>query len=63
MDLPDEDVPLAELPDEDVPKDEYAEPTKTGDDLKAWIFVAAASGLSLVWLALSGKKKHRDGEV
>lgn len=49
-DLPDEDVPLADVP-------------STGDNLIAWVLAAAVSGVGLVWLAISGKKrKDEQGE-
>lgn len=49
MDIIDEEVPLAEVPN-------------TGDSLMLWIMAAAVSGMSLVWLVLSGKKR-KDEEV
>jgi hypothetical protein len=57
IDLPDEGVPTTDLPDEDVPK---AEVPATGDSLGAWILAAAVSGIGLVWIALTGKKREDD---
>lgn len=68
--IPDPDVPLEPTPvtpvepgtditDPDVPQAGAAEQT-TGDELYLWIALAAASGMSLAWLAISGKKR-RDG--
>lgn len=56
-DLPDEDVPQTDLPDEDVP---MAEAPKTGDNMTAWVLAAGVSGIALVWLAISGKKRKED---
>lgn len=56
-DLPDEDVPQTDLPDEDVP---MAEAPKTGDNMTAWVLAAGVSGIALVWLAISGKKRRED---
>ena len=59
-DLPDEDTPTTDLPDEDVP---LADVPSTGDNLIAWVLAAAVSGVGLVWLAISGKKrKDEQGE-
>lgn len=72
-DLPDEQVPTTDLPDEQVPTTEQpvtdlpdeetpmAEAPKTGDNAAAWILAAGVSGLALVWLAITGKKR-RDSE-
>ena len=68
--IPDPDVPLEPTPvtpvepgtditDPDVPQAGAAEQT-TGDELYLWIALATASGMSLAWLAISGKKR-RDG--
>ncbi|MDD3346345.1 SpaA isopeptide-forming pilin-related protein, partial [Oscillibacter sp.] len=64
-DIPDEsvpttDAPTTDIPDEEVPLDEFADPTKTGDTLMTWILAAAVSGVGLVWLAISGKKRKDD---
>jgi len=32
-------------------------PTKTGDNVLAWVLAAAVSGVGLVWLAIVGKKR------
>ena len=53
--LPDE--PAAEIPDEPTPADEYTDPGETGDSSLAWILAAAVSGIGLVWLSLSSKKR------
>ncbi len=45
IDIPDEDVPLADVP-------------KTGDPLILWMVSAAVSALGLIWLALSEKKRR-----
>ena len=45
--IPDEETPLADVP-------------ATGDNLIAWILAAGVSGLGLVWLALSGKKRKNE---
>ncbi|OUQ81645.1 Cna B-type domain-containing protein [Flavonifractor sp. An100] len=59
-DLGDEDVPLSELPDEDVPK---ADVPATGDNLMVWVMAAAVSGIGLVWLTLTGKKRKEDEAI
>ena len=63
-DLPDTDVPLAEpdeplteLADEEVP---LAEVPKTGDASILWAMAAAVSGLGLVWMTISGKKRREE---
>ena len=56
-DLPDEGTPTTELPEEEVP---MAEVPKTGDNMTAWILAAGVSGLGLVWLAISGKKRSEN---
>ena len=60
--LPDEETPMTEepveeLPDEDVP---MAEVPATGDTAGLWALAAGVSGLALVWLALSGKKRREE---
>ena len=37
-----------------------AEAPKTGDNAAAWILAAGVSGLALVWLAITGKKRRED---
>ncbi|MEG1658399.1 MAG: doubled motif LPXTG anchor domain-containing protein [Oscillibacter sp.] len=54
-DLPETEIPLTELPETEVP---LAEAPATGDNLAMWIMAAAISGLSLVWLMISGKKRE-----
>ena len=56
-DIPDEGTPTTDLPDEDVP---MAEAPKTGDNMTAWILAAGVSGLGLVWLAISNKKRSEN---
>jgi hypothetical protein len=53
--LPDEDPPLAELPDEDVP---LAGVPQTGDNSLLWVMTLVVSGLGLVYLVLSSKKRE-----
>ena len=53
-DLPDEGTPTTDLPDEETP---MAEAPKTGDTSLVWVLAAAASGVGLVWLAVSGMKR------
>lgn len=62
-DLPDEQTPTTEQPTTDLPDEEtpMAEAPKTGDNSTGWILAAGASGLALVWLAITGKKR-RDNE-
>ena len=62
-DLPDEQTPTTEQPTTDLPDEEtpMAEAPKTGDNSAAWILAAGVSGLALVWLAITGKKR-RDNE-
>jgi len=66
--IPDPDVPLEPTPvtpvepgtditDPDVPQAGAAEQA-TGDELYLWIALATASGMSLAWLAISGKKRR-----
>lgn len=56
-DLPDEETPLEDLPDEETP---LADVPATGDSTGLWVLAAGVSGLALVWLALSGKKRRED---
>jgi hypothetical protein len=65
--LPDEDVPLGELPDVDEPLEELpdedtplASVPRTGDRTLAWTMAAAVSGLGLVFLAVSGRKRREE---
>lgn len=60
MDIPDEQTPTTELPVIDLPDEEtpMAEAPKTGDSTGAWILAAGVSGLALIWLAISGKKRR-----
>lgn len=37
-----------------------AQPPKTGDSMGLWIAAALVSGMGLVWLALSGKKREEE---
>ncbi len=62
-DLPDEQTPTTEQPTTDLPDEEtpMAEAPKTGDNSTAWVLAAGVSGLALVWLAITGKKR-RDNE-
>ena len=59
-DLPDEQTPTAEQPVTDLPDEEapMAEAPKTGDNSAAWILAAGVSGLALIWLAITGKKRR-----
>ncbi|MDY5509160.1 DUF5979 domain-containing protein [Dysosmobacter sp.] len=56
-DLPEEETPTTELPEEEVP---MAEVPATGDTAGLWALAAGVSGLALVWLALSGKKRREE---
>ena len=62
-DLPDEQTPTTEQPTTDLPDEEtpMAEAPKTGDNSATWILAAGVSGLALVWLAITDKKR-RDNE-
>ena len=51
-DIPEE--PGTDIPEEETPK---ADAPETGDATIVWILAAAVSGIGLVWLAISGKKK------
>lgn len=60
--LPDTDVPTSDdtgvdLPEPEVPK---ADAPKTGDAAGLWAMAAAVSGMGLVWLAISGKKRKEE---
>ena len=55
--LPEEETPTTELPEEEVP---LAEVPATGDTAGLWALAAGVSGLALVWLALSGKKRREE---
>ena len=64
-DLPDEETPTTEDPLEEIPEDDVplAEAPATGDNLVAWIMAAAVSGIGLIWLAITGRKrKDEQGE-
>ena len=61
-DLPDTDVPTSgdtgtDLQDPDVPR---ADAPKTGDATWLWAMAAAVSGMGLVWLTISGKKRKEE---
>lgn len=68
--LTDEETPTGETPDNvttpDEPTDiqEEAVPKAnvpaTGDNLALWIMAAAVSGIGLVWISLTGKKRRED---
>lgn len=49
--------PGSDIGDDDVPTTP-AQPPKTGDSMGLWIAAALVSGMGLVWLALSGKKRE-----
>lgn len=49
------ELPVIDLPDEEAP---MADAPKTGDSTGAWILAAGVSGLALIWLAISGKKRR-----
>jgi LPXTG-motif cell wall-anchored protein len=53
--LPEDEVPLAELPEEDVP---LSDVPMTGDNGLLWTVVLTLSGLGLVYLVISGKKRE-----
>ena len=61
-DLPDEETPMTEEPVEELPDEEVpmAEVPATGDTAGLWALAAGVSGLALVWLALSGKKRREE---
>ena len=48
--------PTEEIPDEETP---LANAPKTGDSLGLWVLAAGASGIGLVWLALSNVKRNK----
>ena len=52
IDITDPEVPGGDLPD--VPE--------TGDNLMYWVMAAAVSGLGVVWLAITGKKRKDETE-
>ena len=61
-DLPDTDVPTSgdtgtDLQNPDVPR---ADAPKTGDATWLWAVAAAVSGMGLVWLTISGKKRKEE---
>ena len=56
IEMPDEDVPLAEIPEEIIP---LADVPKTGEEM-IYRILAAASGVSLLALAFAGRKKEED---
>ena len=60
--LPDEETPMTEEPVEELPDEEVpmAEVPATGDTAGLWALAAGVSGLALVWLALSGKKRREE---
>ena len=60
--LPDEETPMTEEPVEELPEEEVplAEVPATGDTAGLWALAAGVSGLALVWLALSGKKRREE---
>ena len=60
--LPDEETPMTEEPVEELPEEEVpmAEVPATGDAAGLWALAAGVSGLALVWLALSGKKRREE---
>ena len=35
----------------------------TGDNLMVWVMAAAVSGIGLVWLTLTGKKRKEDEAI
>lgn len=49
--------PGTDIEEPDVPVSP-AQPPKTGDSMGLWIAAALVSGMGLVWLALSGKKRE-----
>ena len=51
--------PGSDIGDDDVPTTP-AQPPKTGDSMGLWIAAALVSGMGLVWLALSGKKREEE---
>ena len=51
--------PGTDIGDDDVPVTP-AKPPKTGDSMGLWIAAAMASGMGLIWLSLSGKKREEE---
>lgn len=61
-DIDDGDTPAnpgTDIGDDDVPTTP-AKPPKTGDSMGLWIAAAMVSGMGLVWLSLSGKKRKEE---
>lgn len=52
IDTPDTPIPDVPAPGADVPA--------TGDNLMLWAMAAAVSGIGLVWLAFTGKKRKEE---
>ena len=52
IDTPDTPIPDVPAPGADVPA--------TGDNLMLWVMAAAVSGIGLVWLAFTGKKRKEE---
>jgi LPXTG-motif cell wall-anchored protein len=55
--IPENPTPTTEIPATETPK---AEVPKTGDELAVWILATVASGVGLVWLSITGKKRKDD---
>lgn len=51
--------PGSDIGDDDVPTTP-AQPPKTGDSMGLWIAAALVSGMGLVWISLSGKKREEE---
>ena len=51
--------PGTDIGDDDVPVTP-AKPPKTGDNMGLWIAAAMVSGMGLIWLSLSGKKRKEE---
>lgn len=51
--------PGSDIGDDDVPTTP-AQPPKTGDSMGLWIAAAMVSGMGLIWLSLSGKKRKEE---
>ena len=51
--------PGTDIGDDDVPVTP-AKPPKTGDSMGLWITAAMVSGMGLIWLSLSGKKRKEE---
>ena len=51
------ETPTTDLPEPEVPR---ADAPKTGDAAGLWAMAAAVSGMGLVWLAISGKKRKEE---